>query len=130
MEEYCKVDVLGLSKALINYNKIIKKKFGFPLLEHNNILSNSSLAQKAYFFNGYDQKEEPIYRLPKEYEEQVTNTYTGGSCQPFFIGHIKDIFGFSADINSAYVKSMCELLPTGPYYKHNFNFLKYEGQPL
>ena len=44
MEEYCKIDVFGLSKALINYNNLIKKNFGFPLLGHNNILSNSSLA--------------------------------------------------------------------------------------
>lgn len=49
-------DVLVLGQALKNYSDIIFKESGFHILGDNNILSNSSIASKDYFYNSYDEK--------------------------------------------------------------------------
>jgi hypothetical protein len=123
-------DVLVLGQALLNYSDIIFKESGFHILGDNNILSNSSIASKDYFYNSYNEKECPIYQLPDEFFPAVSQAYHGGSCSAFRIGHIKDAYIFAIDINSSYPGQMLKEFPTGPYYKLDCANVRYEGQSL
>lgn len=70
-------------------------------MEHN-IMTTSSLTQKAFFQNEYNPDKMPMYSLPDHMFDIIHRAYQGGNCQVFVRGYITNVKIFAIDINSSY----------------------------
>ena len=95
--KYCKLDCVSLHEVLLEFNRLIFKKFSINI---NKSLTLPSLAMKI-FKSQYLNKNE-IYQILGNVEHDIRQSYTGGAVDMYIPSNNNEFKLFYYDVNSLY----------------------------